>query len=112
MHARAARGRDDDERAASRQRAFNGAGNFFADHRAHAAADEAQFQGAEVHIATRELSLDRINRVLHSERLLHRGQTLIVRLSVHEAEWIGGSDVAVVLYPVTVEQYPQAAQRV
>src|SRR5712664_394796 len=69
-HARAARAGDGDERLAGFNGKFDATSDFFADYRAHGAADETEFHGAHDDWAAAELAFGGDDGVIHAEFFL------------------------------------------
>src|SRR5713101_7047580 len=107
-HARAAGAGDGDERLAGFDGKFDSASDFFADHRAHGAADEAKFHGAKNDGPAIELALGGDDGVIHAEFFLGFSQARGVGLGVDKLERVGGGHARVVLGPAAVEKHFEA----
>jgi hypothetical protein len=103
-HARAARGRDDDQRMARGQRSIDSAGDGFADHSAHAAADEAVLHDAEDDVVLVELADGVDDGVVEAGLLLGVGEALLVTLQIGEFERIGGAQFEIDEFVAGLEQ--------
>src|SRR5216684_5419700 len=107
-HARAAGTGDGDERLAGFDGEFDSARDFFADHRAHGAADEAKLHGAKNNGPATELAFGGDHRVIHAEFFLGFPEARGVGLGVDELERVGGGHARVVLGPAAVEEHFEA----
>ena len=94
-HARSARGRDDDERLACGQRAVYGAGNGFANHCSHAAADKRVLHSRNNNGVMCELSLGIEDGVEQAGGGLGLAQARLIALDVCELERVCRTEVAI-----------------
>ena len=94
-HARAAGSGEDDKRAARLQAAVDGAGDGFADDRAHAATDEAVFHGADDDRMRADVADGVDDGVAESGLALSGDEAFAIGLAIDEVERVGGFEVAI-----------------
>ena len=92
---------------------LDGAGDDFADHRAHAAANEGVFHGADNHGAAVEFAVRVDDGVVEAGVVLRLLEARGVGLEVDELQRVGGDEVGVEDFVlVVVEKLGQAGARV
>src|SRR5216683_2209079 len=111
-HARATRGRDDDERMPCGEGAVDCTRDGLADDGSHAAADEAVLHHAEDDRVRAELADGVDDGVVEAGLLLGVGEALLVGLEVGEVERVGGAEFEVDEFVAGLEQVLDAGARV
>src|SRR5712691_9562010 len=107
-HTRAAGAGDGDEGLAGLDGELDAARDFFADYRAHGAADKAELHGAHDDGASVELAFGSDDGIIHAEFFLGFAEARGVGLGVDELERVGGGHARVVLGPAAVEKHFEA----